>query len=105
MIYRRSSLRFPCKLEATCCPAGDKGSASSRATVCNISTMGIGLLSGRSFPPGSLLAVELHAQGKEDLIDAQVKVFHVRPAGPDAWYYGCRFIQPLAASEWDALLK
>jgi hypothetical protein len=99
---RRAAVRYPCGLASSCHTITSRREDAWTATVKDISLTGIGLLLGRRFEPGILLAVEVPAEGAPQLLLA--RVMHTRPHGEGVWLIGCELVNPLAEDELKALL-
>src|SRR5262249_13728149 len=105
LMERREALRFPCKLVATCRPAGAPEGDCQTVSVRNLSPTGLGLIAEAAIAPGTLLAVQFLLRCKGSSWAAQVRVLHVRPEGTAGWYHGCRFMHPLGRSELESLVQ
>jgi hypothetical protein len=99
---RRAAVRYPCDLASSCHTITSRREDAWTAAVKDISRTGIGLLLGRRFEPGILLAVELPAEGGSQLLLA--RVIHARAQGEGVWLIGCALVNPLAEDEVQALL-
>lgn len=100
---RRTSLRFPCNLNAICKTGGGKTGVEWPARVRNVSCKGAGLMLARPFSPGTLLTVCFLRPGGP-AYTAQMQVVHGHPE-IDGCYHGCAFIRRLTLAEVDALVK
>jgi hypothetical protein len=101
-VERRASVRYPCGLASSCHTITSRREDAWTATVKDISRTGIGLLLGRRFEPGMILAVELPVEGVPQLLLA--RVMHARSEGEGVWLIGCELVNPLAEDELKALL-
>jgi hypothetical protein len=99
---RRAAVRYPCTLASSCHTLTSRREDAWTATVKDISLTGIGLLLGRRFEPGILLAVELPAEGAPQLL--LVRVVHTRSQGEGIWLIGCELVNPLTEDELQAVL-
>jgi hypothetical protein len=100
LVERRSSLRFPCHLQATCHQSGTTWSASVRS----ISTRGVGLVANRKVLPGTVLIVELQPDSGGVPLVAEVSVLRVQPECENEWLLGCRFARSATDEELNGLL-
>ncbi len=71
-----------------------------RATVHDISISGIGLISTRQIPPGTLLAIELEGVARLML----ARVVHGTPETEETWKLGCEFLSKLSDAELHEVL-
>ncbi len=101
---RRVSVRFQSNAKGSCQTLSVQREAAWEATVRNISCEGIGLLLGRRFEPGALLAIELTeaAEGRKRLLLARVAHATQQPEGH--WLVGCTLVHPLTEDEVQLLL-
>jgi serine/threonine protein kinase len=103
---RRVAARNPCSLGSCCIvaasllPGEDEPQDAWPAVVQNLSARGIGLLLGRRFEPGAILAVELPGTPPRP---AQVR--HVRAEELGHWFLGCAWAQPLGETDVQSLLN
>ena len=104
LLNRRTSVRFPCHLSATCQRGGGKTGVGLPAAVRDISQSGIGLAISRPFSCATVLTVKLQAADGSIRGTAQVVVKHVRQE-PAGWFHGCSFVNRLTEGELQALLK
>jgi hypothetical protein len=91
---RRSSERHPCTLETSCLRAADGGNVWD-ARVIDISSTGVGLLLGRRFEPGTLLAFRLEGRTEGQSFNAVVRVVHATRQAEGGWLLGCALLDPL----------
>jgi len=106
MAEKRTSVRFPCNLEALCRPEGAaEGEATLKARVKNVSRGGIGLMLGERFEPGTTLVVDLPPRPARAGQTLVLKVVHARPLTYRGWFLGCTFPQVLDETQVKALLK
>jgi hypothetical protein len=101
---RRTAPRFPCALKATYRSTAEGAAEACPAGVRDISLKGVGLVTGRAFALGALLAVELVRPGGSVVraVDAQVVYAHLDPRG---WVHGCQFTHPLGENDLTELLR
>jgi len=99
-IHGRRTLRFPCTLQVSCQVLIDETAWS--ATVRNISKVGVGLIAGCLFSPGTVLRIHLQAAGQNHVIESNV--VYSRSERADSWFHGCQFKAALTNSELAALL-
>jgi hypothetical protein len=100
---RRTQLRFPALLLASCRLGAARTGLQWAASVRNLSTKGISLALPRPFSPGCFLTVKLHREQGRVLLTTQVRVVFVRnDAG--SWLHGCQFCQRLNERELERLL-
>lgn len=103
LLERRTSLRFPCRLQAICKMGGGKTGVDWPAGVRNISRKGAGLILARTFSPGTQFTVRfLRRDGSGHVGLMRVVHGHFEAAGH---YHGCAFIRQLRQEEVDALVK
>jgi serine/threonine protein kinase len=100
---RRGSIRYPCQLESMCSPVG-KGQNPWQAGVRDISVTGLGLVIGRRFEPGTVLAVEWQQIVEEIPGSLLVRVARTQTVAPGQWHLGCRLAQSLGEEAVGALL-
>jgi hypothetical protein len=91
---RRSSERHPCTLETSCLRAAG-GENAWDARVVDISATGIGLLLGRRFEPGTLLAFRLEGRTEGQSYHAVARVVHATRQAEGGWLLGCALLDPL----------
>ncbi len=91
---RRSSERHPCTLETSCLRAAD-GENAWDARVIDISSTGVGLLLGRRFEPGTLLAFRLEGRSGGQSYHAVARVVHATRQAEGGWLLGCALLDPL----------
>ncbi|MGH7169262.1 MAG: PilZ domain-containing protein [Gemmataceae bacterium] len=101
---RRVSVRFESNTKGSCQTLSIRRESAWEATVRNISCEGIGLLLGRRFEPGALLAIELteSSEGQQRLLLARVAHATAQPDGK--WLIGCILVNPLGEDEIPTLL-
>jgi hypothetical protein len=101
---RRVSVRFDSNAKGSCQTLSVHREMAWEATVRNISCEGIGLLLGRRFEPGALLAIELteSSEGRQLLLLARVAHATQQPEG--SWLVGCTLMNPLSEDEIANLL-
>ena len=97
---RRSSIRFPSNLQASCQLLDDE--TVWPATVHDISTKGLSLKVGCMFPPDKVLRIRFQSGSKYYI--AEAIVIHVRPERTNVWSHGCRFSTEIDGKELVALL-
>ncbi len=91
---RRAAARHPCALGTSCQRAAD-GENAWDARVIDISATGVGLLLGRRFEPGTLLAFRLEGRSEGQSFNAVARVVHATRQGEGAWLLGCALLDPL----------
>lgn len=96
---RRTTMRFPCALRATCRLAATQ--EALEADVNNVSPKGIALILNRPLPYGSVLTVELQ-RGSTRLTGA-ARVVYVLTA-VSGWCHGCQWLKALDLAELDPLV-
>jgi len=96
---RRASVRYRSDVKGSCQTLSVRRETSWEAIVRDISPDGVGLLLGRRFEPGVLLAIELTAAGDDQtrLLLARVAHATARPEG--GWLIGCTLLSPLSDDE------
>ncbi len=101
---RRVSVRFQSSVKGSCQTLSVQRETAWEATVRDISCEGIGLLLGRRFEPGALLAIELTeaAEGRKRLLLARVAHATQQPEGH--WLVGCTLVHPLSEDEVQLLV-
>jgi hypothetical protein len=101
---RRTATRFSCALNATYRSTAEAADQASPAGVRDISRKGVGLVTGRAFGLGSLLAVQFVRPGGSVVrsVEAQVVYTHLDPRG---WIHGCQFTHPLGEDDMAELLR
>jgi hypothetical protein len=100
---RRAAVRFCCKLGTACRPISSLREHQWQGTVVNVSTDGLGLLLGRRFEAGTLLAVELQTPAGEPAGTVIARVAHNTQQGAE-WLVGCDFLNPLPEDDLRALV-
>jgi hypothetical protein len=100
---RRASVRYQSGAKGSCQTLSTGRESSWEAVVRNISTDGIGLLLGRRFEPGVLLAIDVADKndGQTRLLLARVIHSTSRPEG--GWLIGCCLLNTLTDDEVQAL--
>jgi hypothetical protein len=101
---RRVALRSACALDAVCRPVAEgEPEEGWPASVCDLSTVGVGLLVARAFEPGKLLKLEVQT---DDLAYTLLtRVVHATQLRKDnLWLVGCAFVRPLEEAELANLL-
>jgi hypothetical protein len=101
---RRTAVRFPAQLEALVRTGGGKTGVEWPARVRDISIKGVSLIIGRSFAPGTLLAIKLLREPGGVPFRVQVEVLHVL-AESCGYAHGCQFQQPLSDEELTTLIQ
>jgi serine/threonine protein kinase len=101
---RRATLRYPSGLESNCRPLQGVKKTSWEARVKDISARGIGLLASRRFEVGTLLIVELKADGDRLVRLMLVRVVRVQEEAPRKWILGCKHCRELTPEEVQTLL-
>jgi hypothetical protein len=71
--------------------------------VKDVSAGGIGLLLGRQFQPGAVLAVELPATARAAPRLLLARVIHATPEAGGGWHVGCGLVYPFREDELAAL--
>jgi len=101
---RRTAPRYACALKATYRSTAEAAAEACPASVRDVSQKGVGLVTGRAFALGSLLAVEFVRPGGSVVraVDAQVVYAHLDQRG---WVHGCQFSHPLAEDDLAELLR
>jgi hypothetical protein len=101
---RRASVRFESNAKGSCQTLSVHRETAWEATVRDISCDGIGLLLGRRFEPGALLAIEVNEgnEGRKRLLLARVAHATQQPEGH--WLIGCTLVNPLTKDEIQLLL-
>jgi hypothetical protein len=100
---RRAFVRYQSNAKGSCQTLSTGRESSWEATVRNISSHGVGLLLGRRFEPGVLLAIEVADQsdGQMRLLLARVVHATARPEG--GWLIGCCLLNSLTDDEVQSL--
>ncbi len=100
---RRASVRYQSSAKGSCQTLSAGRESSWEAVIRNISTDGIGLLLGRRFEPGVLLALDVtdKIEGQVRLLLARVIHATARPEG--GWLIGCCLLNTLTDDEVQAL--
>jgi WD40 repeat protein/serine/threonine protein kinase len=102
-VEKRSHVRYPCKIKASCRLLTSSAEGHWDAEVRNISRGGVLLLAAHELKPGSVLAIELEATPS---CSRFVRVIHVQPAtGASQWLVGCAAAREFTEVELGALLK
>ena len=107
---RRASPRHPCTLGVTCVVDTDLfcgGSATEEAwpaILHDVGPRGIGVVMPRRFEKGTLLRLELDADGKPAR-HLTARVVNVRADSLGHWFLGCVFPTPLADTDLRDLLR
>jgi hypothetical protein len=99
---RRASVRLQSGAKGSCQSLSKQREVGWDATVCDISSTGIGLLLSRRFEPGTLLTVEIAQEGQKRLLVARVVRTSPQPEG--GWLVGCRLASSLTEDEVQLLL-
>jgi serine/threonine protein kinase len=103
-VERRTAVRHAADLQGSCQATARYLESIWPATVCDISTQGLGLRLPRRFEPGSILTVEMHSKDRRTHRALIVRVVRITRQAPDAWNAGCTFLQPLGNDELRELL-
>lgn len=101
---KRTSVRYPCNMEALCRPSDAPAEAGLKSRVKNVSRGGLGLMLGEKFESGTILVLDLQPRDPHPGRTLVVKVMHARPLTYRGWFLGCAFLQPLDESEVKALV-
>jgi hypothetical protein len=91
---------------ATCQPVAarhDKD-AAWKATICDVSRTGLGLVLPRRFEPGTVLFVELSLRGGEERRPLLARVVRAVRQAEGGWLLGCSFASPLGEDELGRLI-
>lgn len=94
---RRAWTRFPVLGSATYFQVGTHA-LSRRATILDLSPVGVGLIANENIEPGVVLSVELHC-GVSDPFSILASVVYVSEKEVGRWLLGCQFIRELKESE------
>lgn len=101
---RRASDRCDSNAKGTCQTLSNRRESGWEATVRNISCEGIGILLGRRFEPGTLLAIEVTESNEQRQRLLLGRVAHATLQPDGKWLIGCTLMNPLDADELEALL-
>jgi serine/threonine protein kinase len=107
---KRRAIRYPCTV-ATLCelltsihPEETTAVGHWPGQVLNLSATGLGLLLGRRFEPGTVVAVVLESSTRTFQVRADVRVIRSLPAEGTQWFLGAAFNEPLAKETVQKLL-
>ncbi len=103
---RRAAVRYLSTMEASYHPvAVPTVGPSCPARIWDISLCGVGLIVGRRYEPGTLLAVvpEYLPQSLYPCLEA--KVLHLSPHADGLWLAGCEFPTPLTEEQLAVLIS
>ena len=100
---RRAAPRHSSSLRITCYPANSGLGERRQARVRNLSRTGVGLGVDRSWPPGTVLIVELPAEDGARAV--RTRVVHSTPQGGGTFLVGCTFDVALTDAEVEALTR
>lgn len=104
LLDRRTKMRFPCRLLATCRAGAGRTGVSWPGNVRDISLKGIGLVLPRQFSAGNILTAKLYHTEDKVLFTARVQVIFVRHDGT-GWLHGCQFLERLTDQQLEPLTK
>jgi PilZ domain len=100
---RRLCVRFPCNEKTLFQASAPHSYVLWWATVHNVSATGIGLLLRHEVVIGTELIVEVPIEINQPLRLLRARVARVMAQDNGAWMAGCEFVQPLSATESEAL--
>jgi hypothetical protein len=96
---RRVAVRYPGNPDASCQTIAAPGGICP-AWVRDISAVGVALLIGREFKPGTVLTIELINDHQGVSCALRARVVHTLELPPDGrWLHGCAFERPLTDEE------
>src|SRR5262249_35407753 len=98
---RRAAPRHPSSLKIACYPVGTGFADRRQARIRNISLTGIGIVLDRSWPPGTILILEL--PGEEAMRTVRARVVHATTQVGGTFLVGCTFLDPMTDAEVQAL--
>jgi hypothetical protein len=101
---RRGAARYPCRLPLSWRALDTEDVRSGTAHVCDISTLGVGLILTGRVRPGEVLAIRLHCRNARLVRPMPVRVLYALDRESDTWRVGCCFIRPLSQLELRAIL-
>jgi hypothetical protein len=100
---RRASVRYQSRAKGFCQTLSTGRESSWEAIVRNISSDGIGLLLGRRFEPGVLLAIEVTDKNDGPMPLLLARVIHATARPEGGWLIGCCLLNTLTDDEVEAL--
>ena len=103
-------MRYPCTV-ATLCelltsihPEETSALGHWPGQVLNLSATGVGLLLGRRFEPGTVVAIVLESSTRTFQVRTDVRVIRSMQAEGTQWFLGGAFTEPLAKESLQKLL-
>jgi hypothetical protein len=96
---RRGAIRYPCRFDTVCLTAVGKRQDSWEAKVRNISSTGLGLVLGRRFERGTILALDWRHELAEAPGSMMARVIRAQAQGREQWLLGCQLAQNLDGDE------
>ena len=104
--WSRRAARRRCSLPvSTCRRVRVKVDGPWLVTMHNVSHQGLGLISEQSFPPGTILKVDLPSLNRRHLAPKLIRVTHSAPhPGGEGWVLGGVFLRRLSEEELQVLL-
>jgi PilZ domain len=103
LIERRAEERFQCVWRPVVgFIARAKSLYTNRATICNISSLGIGMIVDSVLEPGTIIAIQLRKKrnGFSGLLSA--RVVRAVPEEDGSFFVGCRLSRRLSQEELEA---
>jgi hypothetical protein len=101
---RRTQIRFPCNLQASCYVGVGRIGTLWFGKVRDISPRGMGLFLPREFAAGTVLTVRLYRAEGTTLLAGQVCVIFARNEG-SGWTHGCQFLEAISDRKMEELMK
>jgi PilZ domain len=101
---RRTQIRFPCNLQASCYIGVGRIGTLWFGKVRDISSRGMRLVLPREFPADTVLTVKLYRVEGSTLLAGQVRVIFARNEGP-GWTHGCQFLEAISDRQMEELTK
>ena len=107
---KRRATRYPCTFATVCelstsiHPEEPSLLEPWQGQILNLSTVGIGLLLGRRFQPGTLVAIVLENPPRTFQVRANVRVVRSLKVEPTQWFLGVAFLESLSKQTLRKLL-
>src|SRR5262249_8351263 len=103
---RRRKERFRCNRQARWRICGTRSAGSWRASIHDISCIGISLAVDTFLEAGMILEVRIERSEQETcLLPQPVRVRHVRSLPNGRWVIGCRFVKRLTDEELQSIIS
>jgi hypothetical protein len=98
-VNRRGAIRFPCNFKVTFRPIALLEPAPVPARVLDLSSRGIGLISGVPFSSGTFVVISLPSANGGLAAKKPARIVRLAPAEGNRWLLGCVFMHEMADDE------